>query len=45
MRLPDAAGETFAFPTVQTCEEGETGWTEVAEEGQDAEELERRRRP
>lgn len=40
VQLPDAAGETLAFPIVQTCEEGETGWTEVPEEGQDAEELE-----
>ncbi len=40
VQLPDAVGETFAFPIVQTCTEGETGWTEVAEEGQDAEELE-----
>ena len=40
VQLPDAVGETLAFPIVQTCEEGETGWTEVAEEGQDAEELE-----
>ena len=40
VQLPDAAGETFAFPIVQTCTEGETSWTEVAEEGQDAEELE-----
>lgn len=41
VQLPDAAGDTLTFPVVQTCEEGETGWTEVAEEGQDAEELER----
>lgn len=40
VQLPDAVGETLAFPIVQTCEEGATGWTEVAEEGQDAEELE-----
>jgi len=35
-----AAGETFAFPIVQTCTEGETSRTEVAEESQDAEGLE-----
>ena len=40
IQLPDAVGETFAFPIVQTCEQGETSWTEVADEGQDAEELE-----
>ncbi|WP_432477416.1 YcnI family copper-binding membrane protein [Nocardioides sp. GXQ0305] len=36
----DMAGEMLAFPTVQTCEKGETGWVEVPEEGQSAEELE-----
>jgi uncharacterized protein YcnI len=40
VQLPHSVGETLAFPVVQTCEEGETSWTEVAEEGQDAEELE-----
>jgi uncharacterized protein YcnI len=39
-QVPDAAGETLAFPTVQTCEKGETGWVEVPAEGQDPEELE-----
>ena len=39
-QVPDAAGETLAFPTIQTCEKGETGWVEVPAEGQDAEELE-----
>lgn len=38
-QLPDAAGETLTFPTVQTCAEGETGWVEVPAEGQDADEL------
>lgn len=36
----DAAGKTLYFPTVQTCEEGETAWVETPAEGQDAEELE-----
>jgi uncharacterized protein YcnI len=40
LQLPDAAGETLAFPVLQECEKGETGWTEVAAEGQDPEELE-----
>ncbi len=41
LQLPeDAAGETLAFPVIQTCEQGETGWTEIPAEGQDPEELE-----
>ncbi|GAA1509009.1 YcnI family protein [Nocardioides humi] len=40
VQLPDAVGDTIAFPVVQTCQEGETGWTETAAEGQDPEELE-----
>ena len=39
-QVPDAAGETLTFPTVQTCAEGETAWIEVPEEGEDAEALE-----
>ena len=38
--LPDAAGKTLAFPTIQTCEKGKTAWTEVAAEGQDSHDLE-----
>jgi len=35
MQLPeDAAGETLAFPVLQTCEVGETNWNQVAEEGE-----------
>ena len=42
LQLPeDAAGETLAFPVIQTCAKGETGWTETPAEGQDVEELER----
>jgi hypothetical protein len=34
LQLPDdAAGETLAFPVLQTCAEGETNWNEIAEEG------------
>lgn len=40
LQLPDAEGETLAFPVVQSCEQGSTGWTEVAADGQDPEELE-----
>ena len=29
LQLPEKAGETLAFPAVQTCEKGETAWTEV----------------
>lgn len=36
----DTAGETLFFPTVQSCEEGETAWVETPAEGQDPEELE-----
>ena len=39
-QVPDTAGETLAFPTIQTCQKGETGWVEVPSEGQDPEELE-----
>ena len=39
-QVPDAAGETLAFPTVQTCEKGKTAWVEVPSDGQDEEELE-----
>jgi uncharacterized protein YcnI len=39
-QVPDAAGEVLAFPTVQTCEKGETGWTEIPEAGQSEDELE-----
>lgn len=38
--LPDLAGETLIFPTIQTCEEGEAAWIEVATDGQDAQDLE-----
>jgi uncharacterized protein YcnI len=40
LQLPDAAGETLTFPSIQTCQKGETAWTEVPAEGQDEEELE-----
>jgi uncharacterized protein YcnI len=36
----DAAGETLAFPTVQTCETGSTAWTEEAADGGSADDLE-----
>lgn len=40
VKLPDdAAGSTLYFPTVQTCEEGETAWVQLPAEGQDPHEL------
>lgn len=33
------AGETLAFPVVQSCVEGETAWVELAEDGQDPHDL------
>jgi uncharacterized protein YcnI len=39
-QVPDAEGEVLTFPTIQTCEQGETAWTEVPTDGQDEEELE-----
>ncbi|SEC64431.1 Uncharacterized protein YcnI [Nocardioides exalbidus] len=40
LQVPDAEGETLSFPTIQTCEKGETRWVEVPAEGQDADALE-----
>ncbi|KRF19013.1 hypothetical protein ASG90_03775 [Nocardioides sp. Soil797] len=40
LTLPDSEGETLVFPVIQTCQKGETAWTEVAADGQDPEELE-----
>ena len=39
-QVPDAEGEVLAFPTIQTCAKGETAWTQVPADGQDADELE-----
>ncbi|ANC32199.1 YcnI family protein [Isoptericola dokdonensis] len=39
VNLPDEPGTTLVLPVVQTCEEGEAAWTEIAEDGQDPEEL------
>lgn len=36
----DAAGQTLYFPTIQTCETGESAWIEIPADGQDPEELE-----
>lgn len=34
LKLPDASGSTLVFPTIQTCEKGETAWTQTVAEGQ-----------
>jgi uncharacterized protein YcnI len=34
LRLPDKPGETFYFPTIQTCETGEHAWTGLPAAGQ-----------
>ncbi|MCW4354426.1 YcnI family protein [Hoyosella sp. YIM 151337] len=39
VRLPDAPGDTLYFPSIQTCEEGETAWTQIAADGQDADDF------
>ncbi|MET1051487.1 MAG: YcnI family protein [Mycetocola sp.] len=40
LTLPeDADGSTLAFPVLQSCEVGETDWSELADTGQDAHEL------
>lgn len=39
VKLPDAAGSTLYFPTLQTCETGQTDWSEIAKDGQDAHSL------
>ncbi|GAA4746606.1 hypothetical protein GCM10023350_34210 [Nocardioides endophyticus] len=40
LQIPDTAGATLVFPTIQTCEHGEAAWIEVPEDGQDPDELE-----
>jgi uncharacterized protein YcnI len=40
LQLPeDAAGTMLAFPAIQTCEKGETAWSEVPASGQSADDL------
>lgn len=33
--LPEKEGEKLVFPVIQSCEKGETAWTQTFEEGQD----------
>ncbi|MDQ0754308.1 YcnI family protein [Arthrobacter sp. B3I4] len=35
VKLPDAAGKTLYFPTLQTCEAGQVDWSQIPAEGQD----------
>jgi hypothetical protein len=39
VKLPDAAGKTLYFPTLQTCEQGQTDWAEIPRNGQSEDEL------
>lgn len=39
VKLPDAAGKTLYFPTVQNCEQGQTDWSDIPKDGQDEESL------
>ncbi|MEU7826554.1 YcnI family protein [Catellatospora sp. NPDC049133] len=39
VQLPEAKGAELVFPTIQTCEQGESAWIEVAQDGQNAEAL------
>ncbi|MGO1851658.1 YcnI family copper-binding membrane protein [Microbacterium sp.] len=40
LQIPeDAADTTLYFPTVQTCEQGETAWVQIPEDGQDDHDL------
>ncbi|WP_052105628.1 YcnI family copper-binding membrane protein [Cellulomonas bogoriensis] len=40
VQLPDLPGETLYFPAVQVCEEGESPWIQLPEEGQTSRDLE-----
>ncbi|WP_422768812.1 YcnI family protein [Plantactinospora sp. WMMC1484] len=40
LKLPDTPGKTLVFPSVQTCEKGETAWVQVPADGQNPDELE-----
>ena len=39
VHLPDTAGTTLHFPTLQTCESGQTDWSQIAADGQDPHDL------
>jgi uncharacterized protein YcnI len=35
VKLPDTAGTTLYFPTLQNCQVGQTDWSEIPKDGQD----------
>lgn len=35
LKLPETDGEKLVFPVIQTCEKGQTDWTQTYEDGQD----------
>ena len=35
VKLPDMAGQTLYFPTLQNCEQGQTDWSQIPQEGHD----------
>lgn len=39
VRIPDGSGDPLAFPVLQSCVEGQTDWSQVAADGQSAEDL------
>nr|WP_306864983.1 YcnI family protein [Arthrobacter bambusae] len=39
VKLPDTAGKTVYFPTLQNCEQGQTDWAEIPKDGQDTHSL------
>ncbi len=41
LQIPETdAGQTLVFPAIQTCEQGETAWTEIPAEGADEDSVE-----
>ncbi|MER7457958.1 YcnI family protein [Micromonospora sp. NPDC126480] len=40
LKLPDTPGKKLVFPSVQTCEKGETAWVQVPADGQNPDDLE-----
>ena len=39
VRIPDGSGDSLAFPVLQTCVEGQSDWSQVAADGQSADDL------
>lgn len=40
VKLPDTAGTTLHFPTLQSCKTGQTDWSQIAKDGEDPHSLE-----